>query len=1060
MLKNKIIFGTSLFTLFSFSYFHLFPTKVYAAGSDDLLLKIQTDSNNEFTVPIDSNYTYNYNIDCDNDGTMEATGVTNSYTCSYGSAGTYTIRIEDNTGTGSGFPHIYFGWDGEPNLLEVQQWGTMKWKDMSYALADCPNLTITATDTPDLTNVTDMSGMFEDDTSFNQDISSWDVSSITDMTETFAGATNFNQPLNSWDVSSVTYMYNMFWEASAFNQPLDSWNTSSVEDMGGMFAGATNFNQPLNSWDTSSVTDIYNMFDGATAFNQPLDTWDLSNTDDLSYMFHNASAFNQDISSWDVTMVTNMSNMFANASSFNQDISAWNVSSVENMSHMFENAASFDQDISAWDVSSVSDMSYMFSYASAFNQDISTWEVSSVGNFSHMFNATTFFDQDLSSWDISSATDLTNMFDNSGLSTTNYDNILIGWDGLQNALPTGLTLGAANITYCNGESARNDLISTYSWTINDGGKDCGTSTPPDFIIKVQTDANNQFIIPIDSNYTYNYNVDCDNDGNWEATGVTSSYTCSYASGGQYSIRIGDNTGNGTGFPHIHFWSADQTTRDNLLEVEQWGTMKWQAMDSAFYMCHNFNITAPDTPDLSNVTNADSMFYEASSLNAWIGDWDISNITNMHNMFKEASHFNQDISSWDVSNVGNMGEIFNGATKFNQDLSSWNISNVTDMTYAFNNTSLSRENYDDMLNAWNSLGTLQNNVTLSANGSSYCFSEDARNNLISAHGWSITDAGKYCGYITESHDLSATLYVDTTNSPTVMEINYRLPNNLKSNAVISVTYDKAFTGGSSLTNADINVTTTHNNIGTCTAYNFSDGYFDITCPGYAASDELLTIRIGGSNKLTTPSQPGNYDPSIVIDNNNKTYLNGATLAYVGNDNDVNVTAYVPAVLDLEIYTASSNATTKTCDLGALSVNQVNYCTYEIAAGTNNSTGLTVKMRGVLTSDWSTGSSVLTNSDGVHTIAAVTDGDVTAGYNEYGFRIIGLGDSDYTPANNYNSQTSTVPNSETTIATTSGPIDGIGGQNATHRLRIAHFASMSNDTVSGNYSQGIIWTAYTN
>ena len=50
-------------------------------------------------------------------------------------------------------------------------------------------------------------------TSFNQDISGWDVSSVTDMGQMFKGSSNFNQNLSSWDVSSVTNMNEMFYNA-------------------------------------------------------------------------------------------------------------------------------------------------------------------------------------------------------------------------------------------------------------------------------------------------------------------------------------------------------------------------------------------------------------------------------------------------------------------------------------------------------------------------------------------------------------------------------------------------------------------------------------------------------------------------------------------------------------------------------------------------------------------------------------------------------------------------------------------------------------------------------
>ena len=100
---------------------------VLAAPADDFVITVKTDnagtsSNTEFTIPTSSNYTYNYNVDCDDDGTDEATGQTGDYTCTYATAGTYTIRIKDNVGDGSGFPTIKFNNGGDKDkLLSIDQ---------------------------------------------------------------------------------------------------------------------------------------------------------------------------------------------------------------------------------------------------------------------------------------------------------------------------------------------------------------------------------------------------------------------------------------------------------------------------------------------------------------------------------------------------------------------------------------------------------------------------------------------------------------------------------------------------------------------------------------------------------------------------------------------------------------------------------------------------------------------------------------------------------------------------------------------------------------------------
>ena len=49
--------------------------------------------------------------------------------------------------------------------------------------------------------------MFENYTSFNEDIGIWETQNITNMSKMFKNATSFNDNIDAWDVSSVTNMF-------------------------------------------------------------------------------------------------------------------------------------------------------------------------------------------------------------------------------------------------------------------------------------------------------------------------------------------------------------------------------------------------------------------------------------------------------------------------------------------------------------------------------------------------------------------------------------------------------------------------------------------------------------------------------------------------------------------------------------------------------------------------------------------------------------------------------------------------------------------------------------
>ena len=398
-----------------------------------------TDSSLVKIVHVQDEFKYDYDVDWDNDGTFDETNLTGEASHDYKEPGTYTIRIRGE------FPHIY----AQPSGLcgmNVLQWGDIQWKSMNSMFMKCREVspTFSTKDSPDLSQVTDMSYMFANAWSFNQPINHWDVSHITNMDQMFAGARDFNQPLDQWDVSQVTNMQAMFTSTMYFNQPLQTWNVSRVTTMAAMFYGAERFNQPLGSWDVSQVTDMNYMFTGAYVFNQPLDTWNVSQVTDMSGMFSETMVFNQPLESWDVSHVTNMSFMFSATRAFNQPLGSWNTSNVTNMDVMFARAGAFNQPLNSWDTSSVTSMNSMFTEVRTFNQPLDQWDVSNVTAMKHML-------------------------DYCGMDTKNYDNTLIGWAS-QPTMPAR-HFGAEGITYCNAAAERQKLIDS-GWVVKDEGLQC------------------------------------------------------------------------------------------------------------------------------------------------------------------------------------------------------------------------------------------------------------------------------------------------------------------------------------------------------------------------------------------------------------------------------------------------------------------------------------------------------------------------------------------------------------------------------------------------------------
>jgi len=488
----------------------------------------------------------------------------------YASGGVKTVKVKGQFGS------FYFANTGDRlKLTDISQFDNMIFDCAMFAFHGCSNLNFTATDAPILTlskgTVSPMDGMFYYATTFNGDISAWNVSAATTTNWMFSQATSFNQNLNTWNVSNVYQMQSMFAYATIFNGEIGAWDVSNVVSMGAMFTG-TAFNNggspSISGWTPSSVTNMSSMF-YSSAFNQPIGSWNTSSVTRMTSMFGNTSAFNQDIGAWDVSNVHNMYQMFIASTAFNNggspSISGWTTTALDNyddddfgpsiawvtgINSMFSGAVAFNQPVGSWDTSGLVYLRQVFWNTTNFNNggsaNISGWTTSNITDMYGVFGNAAKFNQNVSAWDVSSVTNLSNAF----RSANDFNN----------------------------GSLTNDSANPLTWTIN---------------TSAAVNMSEMF------GYTQDFNQ---NVGSWDVSRVTTMYR-----------MFGYKFNNGSS-PSISGWTTSAVT-----------TMSYMFSSAAFF-AQDINAW-----DVRNVTTMYNMFWNNSGSPPWnfngrIYDWQPLSLT--------------------------------------------------------------------------------------------------------------------------------------------------------------------------------------------------------------------------------------------------------------------------------------------------------------------------------------------------------------------------------------------------------------------------------------------------
>lgn len=211
-----------------------------AASAKEFVFTITTAGEDDsFTLPLEAGGTYDFTITW-GDGSSSAITVWNhadvTHTYEDSGASTYTIRIR-GTITGWRFNNA-----GDKTLIrDIKAWGALNLGDNNGYFYGCSNLTVSATDILDISQLTTLKHAF------------WQATSLTTIPS-----------IDNWDTSNVINMNAVFQAIPSFNQDLSGWDTSSVTNMAGAFFDTTSFDQDLSSWDITSLTNATDMFKNIT----------------------------------------------------------------------------------------------------------------------------------------------------------------------------------------------------------------------------------------------------------------------------------------------------------------------------------------------------------------------------------------------------------------------------------------------------------------------------------------------------------------------------------------------------------------------------------------------------------------------------------------------------------------------------------------------------------------------------------------------------------------------------------------------------------------------------
>ena len=331
-------------------------------------------------------------------------------------------------------------------------WDTSELLSMKKAFYFCSRLSSIQLNNLNLSNVKDISQMFEGSglLAFTPDI--LDLNSVETMAGMFKSCNRISKVVfpksksNDLNISSkLTNMSLMFSECNSLNQlDISVLNTENVIDMSSMFEKCNGLSSlDLSNLDTNDVQNMKSMFESCSKLRIITlpETFDFLNVVDTSFMFKNVRLVRSlDLSKFTGQKLENMRYMFSGMTMLRElNLSLLNPEKLIYMDHAFDSCTSLRSlsfpllkttfvkdmsytfydcpllnyiDISNFETENVEDMSFMFSGCLTLNNlDIKKFRTSKVKNMEAMFkNCIALKELDVSQFDTSNVENMKEMF--------------------------------------------------------------------------------------------------------------------------------------------------------------------------------------------------------------------------------------------------------------------------------------------------------------------------------------------------------------------------------------------------------------------------------------------------------------------------------------------------------------------------------------------------------------------------------------------------------------------------------------------------------------------------